>query len=395
MMAVIVDDLVLEIISYLPLKFAVQCKVLNKNFNALISDHHFAAKHTIQSPSRNFTTLFHCSYIYPKIFYNILLNPPPHHAVNLPGRSVTLPLIVPILASSNGLLLLQFSNADVYCVCNPITMAYQLISYPSDSSFGGHVGLAVEPNTFILPQYKLVAIASRQALFEQLIQYEFHIFASDANSWRKSKTIAYEDSEFTSWQASISYENSEFMSCQAIYLNQCLHWLRECGDIVAFHTEKELCHIIKKPPQFELGEIVWFGVAECMITIVSSLKEEIVIRNYKNKSWMIRARITNIASPENDYRNGVPILFNGDRLLLQLRAKGIDGEIHMYDLNTSLWRKIGMVPGLMDSVQVFVHFVPTLAKVSTINHVPCKGRTMSSSLHEIAQSICMLSKLLT
>ena len=361
------DDLLVAIISYLPFNYAARCKYVDKRFEALISHHPFCAK--------PITLLFHFSSQSPKIFYNIPLNPPPMITL---GPEVTLPLIASISDSCLGLILLQFPHHKLLCVSNPLTKAYHIFPYPTDfvahaeletdtvtgwSSCGHpHAGLIVNSTTtFKCPnQYKVVAIGERINEFWQ-VQYEFHIFSPSTNSWKKLCT-------------SSPYRNSKLLDGQGppIYLegSGCLHWLRAYGDIVAVDTHKESCRIISKPRDLEFGSTTKLGVSQGRMVLISALKQDIVIRDlydYENNRWRVRTRIPTIATPmNNDYWNGIPVSFDHERLLFQIRACREDGEIHAYDMSTNVWTKMGLVDRKMDCIQVFVPYVPTFAKVSTL-----------------------------
>lgn len=118
-----------------------------------------------------------------------------------------------------------------------------------------------------------------------------------------------------------------------------------------------------------LGYDIWFGGVQGSLAFVSAFQEENVISiyHYENKEWKIRHIIENISNTgNNDYRYGIPMFFDGKRLSFLLRKKGGDGEIHMHNISTRSWRKIGLIQEPADCIQNFIPFAPTMAKVSGV-----------------------------
>lgn len=345
------DDLLIEILSRLPFKVATQCQCINKKFRALISNHQFAVKQAVHLYLRS-SMLICGRRICPTTFYGILLHPP-HDAMSIPSQ----PHEVRILASSNGLLLLLLRSTNLYCVCNPITGDYRMLRCPN-IGFNEHAGLAIDSRTVSStpPQYKVVTISIKKSGsgWPLQLRYEFEVFSQ--GFWGKSSR-------------SPVYENSQFVSGKSVCLNGCLHWLRKDGSIIAFDVVEEKSRLIKKPPGFELGNSTWFGITDGMITMVLVLRKGIVVCtlcDYIKESWKFTTKIPHIAIDENGYNHVYPISFDGMQLLMLLRHERMDGEIFKYELCTKLWKHIGSVPMITDSSQVFVPFVPTLAKVSLV-----------------------------
>ncbi|CAA2993915.1 Hypothetical predicted protein [Olea europaea subsp. europaea] len=115
---------------------------------------------------------------------------------------------------------------------------------------------------------------------------------------------------------------------QPVYLHNSLHWLREDGSILSFDVDKRRARIFQGPVKLIFG-----------------------------------TRIGNISiTSKNDYKNGFPIIFDGQRLVLLLRNKdGGDGEIFMHNILEKSWEKMGIVSATTE----FVPFVSTLAKINS------------------------------
>ncbi|KAI3459938.1 hypothetical protein Pfo_016601 [Paulownia fortunei] len=171
-----------------------------------------------------------------------------------------------------------------------------------------------------------------------------------------------------------SFTRMENQNIKPVYAHGCLHWLGQDGTkIVAFNVEKEQARIINGPVEknngygFQSGVYKWFGFSQGSLQFVYTLPDKIIIHvhNHLKNEWQVRHKIANICNPRNnDYKNGIPLFFDGERLFLQLRKRGKDGEIYMHEILSGKWEKKGVVRGWSDSNQLFIPFFPTLAKVS-------------------------------
>ncbi|KAL2471824.1 putative F-box/kelch-repeat protein [Abeliophyllum distichum] len=350
------DDLILAVISCFPPTDAVRCKSLNKNFNAYISNQRFAHEHFVKSSHKVFN-LIHFSDTSPNIFYQLQLDPP--YPLDIPEIYEILSIQVPVLASCGGLLLLHILSYNTYCVFNPITGEFQLVSEGNhDGWTAGPVGLAVDSSTDSFT-IRLIAVHVKQDQNQVDQVCKFTAFTVGSNMWEEThKEFVCKSSQFS-------------RNTQPAYLHGSLHWVREDGDILAFDIEKCQARIIHGPGNrtsiMQFGYDIWFGGVQGSLAFVSAFQDEIVISVYhhENNEWHVGNIIGNISNTgNNDYRNGIPMLFDGKRLFFLLRKRGEDGEIYMHNVSTKSWRKIGMVSATTDCIQHFIPFVPTLAKVS-------------------------------
>jgi F-box interacting protein len=336
------DALIDEILSRLPLKSAVMCKSISKRFNTLISAPQFVNKLTLRKSS-----ILHCSYDSPtKYNFNVALYPDEETGFSV--KQLPHPMNR-ILAYCNGLLLLRRSKQSVL-VLNPVTKRSQVIEH---QQFPGEaLGLAVEPISSSLQQYKVVYTYEYRKDV-----YRFRIFSSDTMSSKTSMT-------------ELSCIGSKFYdSALPVYSHGSLHWLRNCGDIVAFDVEKEVARIIKLPTDFPLPFTYAksrFGELKGLLTLISTSGEEIlvwILNDNKKDEWVDKTRITNVIDWEWPIR--IPIFYDGEILVLHQRQRGDEGELRMYDIVADKWRKFGVVEGKMDNVQAFVPFVPSIAEIKT------------------------------
>ncbi|KAK4717750.1 hypothetical protein R3W88_016088 [Solanum pinnatisectum] len=101
------DDMVEKIISHMPLKFAIQCKVLSKKYEGRISDPNFS-KVLFQNQQNYSAELIYSSNFLSTSFYKISLIPSA-----IIQCSIYLSDDVDLLTSCNGLILLDFDEIRV------------------------------------------------------------------------------------------------------------------------------------------------------------------------------------------------------------------------------------------------------------------------------------------
>ncbi|PHT61769.1 hypothetical protein T459_34373 [Capsicum annuum] len=169
------DVLVGEIIARLPLKQAIQCKVLNKYLDFKISDSEFS-QILLNLQNDGSLELLYSVNGPPKTLHKISLKP-------INQWQTAFSDDIEILSSCNGLILFDFERAKRFCVFNPITGLHQLIPYPLPSSqLIGNIGLAVDyPNP---NQYKVVTISYPAENSNSF--YKFHVLSSERPGlWRE------------------------------------------------------------------------------------------------------------------------------------------------------------------------------------------------------------------
>ncbi|CAI9775478.1 unnamed protein product [Fraxinus pennsylvanica] len=379
------DDTVLEVISCFRPRDAVRCKSLNKNFNAYISNQRFAHEHFVKS-SHKVCNLIHFSNTSPNVFYQLRLDPP--YPFDMLEIYEILPIQVPILASCGGLLLLHVLSYKNYCVFNPITGEFQLVSKGNhDGWIAGPVGLAVDSSTDSFT-IRLIAVHVKEDQSQVNQVCKFTTFTVGSNKWEEIHI------EFVCKSSKLS------RNTQPVYFHGSLHWLREDGDILAFDIRKCQARIIQGPGNktsiMQFGYDIWFGGVQGSLAFVSAFQEEIVISvyHYENKEWQIRHIIENISNTRNNnYRNGIPMFFDGKRLSFLLRKRGEDGEIYMHNISTKSWRKIGLVPETADCIQNFIPFAPTMAKVAGVYlHDQMTQLSLASEIKESLNGLYELMK---
>ncbi|XP_058206866.1 F-box protein At5g07610-like [Rhododendron vialii] len=182
------EDLLTEIISFLPAKPLLKFKSVSKHWRSLISDVKFTSNHACRNPS---SSLISGLYFYHRpwvTFKSVSL----HGHLSLP----TLAFLDPVLKGSesrvedscNGLLLFSNGGKKEYIVCNPTTQKYIALPQHGDSTtytyshnFGAY--LAFDPSKS--PYYKVVLLSYHCGYVERSRSYRIYIYSSESASWKE------------------------------------------------------------------------------------------------------------------------------------------------------------------------------------------------------------------
>lgn len=339
-----------QIIFRLPLKDAVRCKSLNKRFNTNLAKliDGFAS---IVIMSKSF---FH------PFYYNIPLHPSRCHPDTHGAKTI---VDHEILSFSSGLVVMKGSESGhVLCIFNPIIKKYKLIPCLWRPKF---MGLAVEPGytSNSKHHYTLVHAYVKAKSLNQIhqIQYIFAIFQSNQVSWRKADVKLSCKGSFP--------DVSPYCNGHSVYWQGSLHWLRDEGGIIAFNVKDEGAWIIETPPGLNCNDKgIWFGIAEDLITLVSTSSGNFVIHvlvDYNNFHWEIKHQIASTILVNEDYNYFVPF-YDGNCLVLARGKCGEDGELFVHDVGSKEEKKIGIVRNFNELR--FFHFVPFPNEISGVNN---------------------------
>ncbi|XP_059306200.1 uncharacterized protein LOC132057588 [Lycium ferocissimum] len=271
-----------------------------------------------------------------KQLHKISINPPNP----ITHCEITLPVNVSILASCKGLLLIYFDKVG-FCVFNPITGAYRLISDPESTNNSLMIGKAGVWREF---QYRMNL--SNNSTFRHFSVYN-----------------------------------------RAVYVNGSLHWLRIDGSVVAFDTKREHTKIIN-PPEFISrcvhGNInpVYYRVTQGLLTLICLFKNSIVVAayDYESSSWRVSH-----ASPPNFTKNPHWLNYNNYGFTIWIDSKRVlfqdDGRrFNLYEYDSEInGYKIAAVLDIDYKISLFLcSFEPTLASVHTTLSVPVDAKHLSA-----------------
>ncbi|XP_016566824.1 putative F-box/kelch-repeat protein At1g20790 [Capsicum annuum] len=346
------DVLVWEIISRLPLKEAVRCKVLNKDIKARISDPQFFQT-WFQRQEHPSTELIYTVNAVRRTLHKITLHNP------LPIAQIETPFSfdIEILASCNGLILFDFEQVTKYCVFNPLTGEHQLIPYPLPTTDKLHsMGFAVD--YLNSDQYKLVTIG--ELVENSNLFYNFHLLSSERPGlWRE---IQLRTDSFIS-----------FSGNPPVYWCGSLYWLRCDGSVVAFDTRREEAILINRPAfidQYDLsygnsstGQNIWLGRAQGVLTLLCIFRRFIVLATYDNarSSWTVTHTLDNFISHPDGFVTGFPVWIDSNQVsFLKDRPLTRYHDLYEYDIEINDYRQ-GAAWDTVDKPMYCFH--PTLASV--------------------------------
>ncbi|XP_069145702.1 putative F-box/kelch-repeat protein At1g20790 [Solanum lycopersicum] len=365
------DAMVMEIISRLPLRFVFQCKILSKNFKGMISHPEFSKTlfHRQKVTSSQLIYLIHDGRLL-REFLKISLNP-------ITQSVTTLCYGVEILASCDGLLLLEFERIRCYCVFNPLTGEHQLIPYPNSPRHElKKIGLAVDYLTS--NQYKLVSISN--LVENSNLFYKFHLLSSERlDLWREIQLR-------TNTFISLPYGSPP------VHWNNSLYFLRSDGSVLALDTKNEEVVLIDRPDYIDhydisygkiltsremSGNDVWLGRAQGLLTLVCIFRKHIVIGSFDRASsrWGVSHTLDNfVLSPDGDII-GFPVWIDNKKVsFLVQRPPTQYHDLHEYDTNINGYKNVAV----LDKVDYPMYcFYPTLA---CIHKTPSNNVTIAQQM---------------
>ncbi|KAH0740508.1 hypothetical protein KY290_033551 [Solanum tuberosum] len=366
------DDLVAEIISYLPLKLAIQCKVISKNFNRWISDPKFC-KTLFQH--QKLSTLVLAYKVngetsgLQKYFKNLSIP-------TIDGPFHTEPFGFRIVAESKGLLLLVFSRLGLFCIFNPITGAHQFIPYPDHyrRRVIDHARLFVDYPAS--DQYKLVTL---EILDQRKPKYKIHILEPYGLMWR----------EFQLTRAKrISIKKPEHGSL--------LHWVIHDGLILVFDAKREEATILN-PSKFisihhkpNPNARIWHCSSRKLVTVQGQLTfvhtyhkwTIIAVYNFESRNWRV--------SPAFEPRTYacLPIYIDGKEVLFLVGG----GYLYEYDFDRNTIKKVADYSDISYGVPSVIYpFKPSLASV----HETLAGTVYANHLPSIIAILDELKRCIT
>ncbi|KAK4734982.1 hypothetical protein R3W88_009243 [Solanum pinnatisectum] len=362
-------DALREKISLLPLKVVVQSKLLSKDVRDMISHDAEFAQLLFNRHKDSSTQLIYTVYdgAVRKRFYKISLNPITQSESSLPDE-------IEILASCNGLILIEFELVRCYCVFNPMTGEHQLVSYPDSSPNNiEDIGLAVEyPNANC---YKLVTV---------------HKFEENSNLFYKFRLLSSEQPAV--WRE-IQVRTISFLSSLVcgphVYWGNSLYWLRKDGSVLAFDTKREEATLIDRPEFLDLdygkiftGQDIWLGIAQGLLTLVCIFRMRIVIATFDsaNRRWKNSRTLDNFVLDLEGSFKGCPVWIDSKQVsFLVQNPQTWHYDLYEYDTNTNVYENVAVLPIINTHMYCF-H--PTLASVHS---TPYNDATVDQQTHIAAK----------
>ncbi|KAL0321647.1 UNVERIFIED_CONTAM: F-box protein [Sesamum calycinum] len=205
------DDMLIEILLWLPTKSLTRFKLVSKHWLSLISAPQFSHLHTLRHLKLQPSLILHMRasqffYFHPLVDGAKLI---PYH-FTIPNPK--------ILSSCNGLLLLQsdYPQKDYY-VYNPTTKQSKNFSLTNnDHKYTIVLGLNLAFDPSKSPHYKIVCVRGAERSPSSALQYcQIKVYDSNTQSWKLclEPFIAYITTQFSHgvhWNNAIHWENHPF-----------------------------------------------------------------------------------------------------------------------------------------------------------------------------------------
>lgn len=355
-------NVLIDILSRLPIKTILSCRRVCKSWLRLISHPRFVELHLARSstailiktiPSVTDSRKITLTHVEqrgrdPMRFDKLMFTP----KINLPSSKFGL------VNSCNGLLCLSgVEKDDPIWVCNPILGEYITIPPASEGrNLGSFIGLGFCPAT---KRYKLLQTFHPKVKWSGNDYLDAEIYHMDTGTW---KSIGY---------APCALVVPSFNS----FLRGCLHWVPSSGSspdyIFSFNFETEEFGSVAPPPcldatKRQISDYIRLGTVEgCLFVCVfgDSRKFDLwVMKEYGVKeSWTKQFVIENLYPRQSryDFYEPVKFLSNGEILMLYN-----DSEVVCYNTETKRMRRtrvthtrhefnsIALTPSLVSLYQV-------------------------------------------
>ncbi|KAL3812248.1 hypothetical protein ACJIZ3_013516 [Penstemon smallii] len=283
------DEVVVDILSRLPIKSLFRTKCVCKLWYKLVSEKYFTKLYNELS-IKNPMVLVEITEPSSDLRSRLVL------VDNLRGVSeFSLDFIkdrVKIRASCNGLLCCSsIPDKGVYYICNPMTKEYKLLPksrerpvtrfYPDDEAT--LVGLAC--NVFTLKYSVVLAGYHRSFGHRPERTFVCKVFDSDSNKWRKFVTL--QDDRFTHMNRN-----------QVVFINSALHWLTaSCSCVLVLDLNFETWRKILLPNEVGSGSgnRIYLLESEGRLSVIqiSDVWMSIwVMEDYENEVWNMVDRVS-------------------------------------------------------------------------------------------------------
>ncbi|KAL5758775.1 hypothetical protein ACOSP7_021386 [Xanthoceras sorbifolium] len=232
---VLMNDVMIHILVWLPLKSLLQCKCVCKWWHNLISDSVFISNYSRRNPQYHVSGFYLEKYLFLQLHSELKFIPWGGQDEAVPETSLSFiedDKGICIQHSCNGLLLCSgfrcHEEDRKYYVCKPTTKQYLPLPKPCCKRVFG-ISIAYNPNKS--PHYQVICVSDSKVSSNHR---QIKIYSSATGSWRDSGNplIIFYDVPFN----------------RGVYWNGALHWVGR-GDLsLRFDVEKELMLPMPMPP---------------------------------------------------------------------------------------------------------------------------------------------------
>ncbi|XP_027067731.1 F-box protein At5g07610-like [Coffea arabica] len=358
------EDLLIQILLFLPPKSLIRFQCISKQWRALISSPRFCRLHLQKSRTTSSSASEAGLFLYRRIYKNFELN-----AISLcHDRSTAMGMIssrfVNFLGmegeilgfhSCNGLIFIDFWwNYDIrrYYVYNPTTNQYRLIPQPDiDGKFRTTTAVNIVFDPLMSDEYRLVCVLSKVIDEEMEIgEFYFLVYSSETAVWKECTDVKTEGTDYYHFK-------------QGVYWNGNLYWNNAISSLLCFDFEHNCVRKMKMtrtpsprpPPPYLIN--YYFGESGGNLHLIHQfepqpnffhireLELELGLGRY-NSRWLLKYRVDigaltarypllvneRFAAYGNQFVFGIPYFLvdkkeNKAKVMISLRGKIILHEI--------------------------------------------------------------------
>ncbi|THF98775.1 hypothetical protein TEA_017847 [Camellia sinensis var. sinensis] len=386
------SQIILEILSRLPIKTLFHCQLVSKHWPSFISDPHFVNLHLSRSPVSLLLKPFYRNRGSNQLHLVDLqtLHKIRHREAQLKlNPKINFPLLGrQIVNSCNGLLCLCNDNSEIF-VCNPILGDY--ITLPSsiydriyyDRTINAF-GFSPKTNKYKVIQFGLQRVVES---FDPIIEFctyrdeaKAKIYTIGEGLWRNVESVPY------------YLTNRSFNS----FVNGAVHWLNCAGDspdfICCFDFCSEQFQVVPEPPEFglhkEFPDHTRLGVLrDCLSTcdFFSPLRIDIwLMKDYGIKeSWSKELVIESGIGKSGNWGSYEPIMVLKGGEILMLINKDV---LMLYNPKLGSFKNLNIY-GIKSEFYGIAH-IPSFVSLKDV----AKGESLMAFLQAIENTSLMLEE---
>ncbi|KAL3534942.1 hypothetical protein ACH5RR_003403 [Cinchona calisaya] len=360
------EDLLIQILLFLPPKSLVRFQCVSKQWLSLISSPCFRRLHSRKNPATSSTAAEAGLFLYRRIYENSELNSITlrNDGSNAMGMIVSrffnfLNVDGEIFSfhSCNGLIFIDFYwNYEIrrYYVYNPTTNQFRLIPQPDiDRKSQKIKGVNIVFDPLKSDEYRLVCILDKRIYEEvEIGKYHFLVFSSETGAWKECVDIKIDGRDYYHFK-------------NGVYWNANLYWKNENRSLLCYDFKH---HCVRKMEMTETDEsprpiqrnliIFYFGESGGNLHLIELLEPQtsfLYIRELEldsgveryNSRWLLKYRVDiglltaryplivneRFSTYENQFVFGIPCFVvdkkqNKAKLMISLRGKIIFYEIN-------------------------------------------------------------------
>ncbi|XP_050373152.1 F-box protein At5g07610-like [Argentina anserina] len=232
-----IEELLIQILLFVPTRSVIKLKCVCKQWLALISDPEFQRRHTVPNPNPKISAFF-CGKIRQKVFKSILLGSPAGNPFRAFQDSVPAGKNWRIIQSCNGLFLCNNNdnNRTVYVV-NPTTNQFRALSSPrvrQDVDIYGFVRYALAFDPSVSPHYKVVCVTNSVPthflnMEREGEQHKIDIYSSETGRWKHLNIPFFQSPSDEGMHFDVKEMAMHFdgrSSESSVFCNGAVHWIR-------------------------------------------------------------------------------------------------------------------------------------------------------------------------